>query len=159
MGCVGGRVVRRVGGRAPTPTQLVNTSHQSFTRIKRALSCEASVASLVLENHWVVTRLYSDARVAWCCFSVRLFIACFLRAWLTSTPTKWGVWKGELSGVVGGRAPAPTQSRFTPRIHTTIQLSLHSWIAGTSFGSPSGCLERGFDFFRPMTHTTHVQAT
>ena len=26
-----------------------------------------------------------------CCFSVRLFIACFLRGWLTSTPTKWDV--------------------------------------------------------------------
>ena len=29
MGCVEGRVVRRVGGRAPTPTQPLKTSHQS----------------------------------------------------------------------------------------------------------------------------------
>jgi len=28
---------------------------------------------------------------------------------LNSTPTKWGVWKGELSGVAEGRAPAPTR--------------------------------------------------
>jgi hypothetical protein len=43
------------------------------------------------------------------------------RGWLTSTPTKWGVWKGELPGAVGGRAPArvhPIQVSQTINFHS-----------------------------------------
>ena len=53
---------------------------------------------------------------------MRLLIVCFLRGWLTSTPTKRGVWKGGLSGVVGGegtRAYAITLD--TTQLHTTNQ--------------------------------------
>ena len=60
-------------------------------------------------------------------------------------------------GGEGTRAYAITLHATQP--HTTIQLSLRSWIAGTPIRSPGGCLESGFDFLRSMTHTTHAQAT
>ena len=60
-------------------------------------------------------------------------------------------------GGEGTRAYAITL--HTTQLHTTTQLSLRSWIAWAPSRSPSGCLERGFNFLRPMTHTTHARAT
>ena len=78
------------------------------------------------------------------------------------TPIHRGVWKGELSGAVGGGTRVYAITLHTTQLLNSAQQSTFffcSWIAWTPILSPGECLESGFDFFCPMTHTTHAQAT
>ena len=58
------------------------------------------------------------------------------RGQLTSTPIMWGVWKGELPGVVGGRAPAPTRQTLHSRNPSTIH-NIQKQYGGSSLRHPS----------------------
>ena len=112
VGCVEGRVVRRWGGRAPAPTrQLRFHQHQSTIHnlqnnngggsIRHPLSgvcgresCQALWGGKGTRAN--TTTPASPTPIHHTQPSKQLW------GRLNSTPTKWGVWKGELSGVVGG---------------------------------------------------------
>ena len=108
----------------------------TVTRTQRALSCEAASASLVREDHCVVTRFERGARVARCCFSLRLFDSLFSKGMAHFDTHQVGCVEGRAIRRCGGEGTrAYAITLHTTQLHTTNQgdnslRHLSNWVCG-----------------------------